>query len=66
MRKYFMTRGSDVIGEHATHALMGHSFYMDTYYRKTVEERASDYRRLVPHLTVFPRWSRGRRTCSLP
>jgi integrase len=59
LRKYFMTRGSDVIGEHATHALMGHSFYMDTYYRKTVEERALDYRRLVPHLTVFARVEAG-------
>ena len=59
LRKYFMTRGSDVIGEHATHALMGHSFYMDTYYKKSVEERAADYRRLVPHLTVLARVEPG-------
>ncbi len=25
-RKFFLTRPSDVIGEHATHALMGHYF----------------------------------------
>lgn len=59
LRKYFMTRGSDVIGEHAAHALMGHSFYMDTYYKKSVEERAADYRRLIPHLTVFGRVDPG-------
>jgi integrase len=59
LRKYFMTRGSDVIGEHATHALMGHSFYMDTYYKKSVEERAADYRKLVPHLTAFARVDPG-------
>ncbi|MDG6964761.1 MAG: tyrosine-type recombinase/integrase [Nitrososphaerota archaeon] len=58
-RKYFLTKGSDVIGEHAAHALCGHGFYMDTYYKKSVEERAADYRRLVPHLTVFGRVDPG-------
>ncbi|QQG48287.1 MAG: tyrosine-type recombinase/integrase [archaeon] len=52
-RKYFLTKGSDVIGEHAAHALCGHGFYMDTYYQKSEEERASDYLRLMPHLSVF-------------
>jgi hypothetical protein len=28
---------------------------MDTYLRKSAEERAADYRKLVPHLTVFAR-----------
>ncbi|MDG6970696.1 MAG: tyrosine-type recombinase/integrase [Nitrososphaerota archaeon] len=58
-RKYFLTKGSDIIGEHAAHALCGHGFYMDTYYRKTVEERAADYRRLVPHLTVLAKVEPG-------
>ncbi|MDG6949212.1 MAG: site-specific integrase [Nitrososphaerota archaeon] len=58
-RKYFLTKGSDVIGEHAAHALCGHGFYMDTYYKKSVEERAADYRRLVPHLTVFAKVETG-------
>lgn len=52
-RKYFLTKGSDVIGEHAAHALCGHGFYMDTYYQKSEEERAADYLRLMPYLSVF-------------
>jgi integrase len=52
-RKFFLTKGSDVIGEHAAHALCGHGFYMDTYYQKTEEERAADYLKLMPKLTVF-------------
>ena len=52
-RKYFLTKGSDVIGEHAAHALIGHSFYMDTYYRKSDEERRADYLKLMPYLTVL-------------
>ncbi|MDG7009121.1 MAG: hypothetical protein JRN06_13000 [Nitrososphaerota archaeon] len=58
-RKFFLTKASDVIGEHAAHALCGHGFYMDTYYKKSVEERAADYRRLVPHLTVFAKVETG-------
>jgi hypothetical protein len=57
--KYFLTKGSDVIGEHAAHAICGHGFYMDTYYKKSAEERAADYRKLVPHLTVFARVEPG-------
>ena len=52
-RKFFLTKGSDVIGEHAAHALIGHSFYMDTYYRKSEEERRTDYLKLMPYLTVL-------------
>jgi integrase len=52
-RKFFLTKGSDVIGEHAAHALIGHSFYMDTYYRKSDEERRADYLKLMPYLTVL-------------
>jgi len=52
-RKFFLTKGSDVIGEHAAHALIGHSFYMDTYYRKSEEERRADYLKLMPYLTVL-------------
>jgi integrase len=52
-RKYFLTKGSDVIGEHAAHALCGHGFYMDTYYQKSEEERVGDYLRLMPYLSVF-------------
>ena len=52
-RKFFLTKGSNVIGEHAAHALIGHSFYMDTYYRKSEEERRTDYLKLMPYLTVL-------------
>ncbi len=52
-RKFFLTKGSDTIGEHAAHALCGHGFYMDTYYRKSEEERAADYLKLMPRITVF-------------
>lgn len=52
-RKFFLTKGSDVIGEHAAHALCGHGFYMDTYYQKSEDERAADYQKLMPKLTVF-------------
>lgn len=52
-RKFFLTKGSDVIGEHAAHALCGHGFYMDTYYQKSEEEREADYLKLMPKLTVF-------------
>lgn len=52
-RKFFLTRASDVIGEHAAHALCGHGFYMDTYYRKSEEERREDYVKLMPHLTIL-------------
>ena len=52
-RKFFLTKGTDRIGEHAAHALCGHGFYMDTYYRKSEEERKQDYLALMPNLTVF-------------
>lgn len=52
-RKFFLTKGTDKIGEHAAHALCGHGFYMDTYYRKSEEERKQDYLALMPSLTAF-------------
>jgi integrase len=32
-RKFFLTKGSDTIGEHAAYALCGHGFFLDTYYQ---------------------------------
>jgi integrase len=52
-RKFFLTKGADTIGEHAAHALCGHSYFLDTYYKKTLEERKEDYLKLMPKLTVF-------------
>jgi integrase len=51
-RKFFFSQAVPIIGEHAAHALMGHGFYMKTYYRRPREKRAEDYRRLIPHLTI--------------
>lgn len=58
-RKFFLTKAVDTLGDHAGHALCGHGFYMDTYYKKSEEERRSDYRRLMPHLTVFGETGKG-------
>jgi len=53
LRKFFFSKVVGVIGETAAHALMGHGSYMKTYYRRTEEERAKDYRRCMPYLTIF-------------
>ena len=50
-RKFFLTKGSDIIGEHAAHALIGRSFYMDACYRES-GERGADSSKLMPYLTV--------------
>jgi hypothetical protein len=52
-RKFFFSRVVGVIGETAAHALMGHGSYMKTYYKRTEEDRAGDYLRCMPYLTVF-------------
>jgi integrase len=52
-RKFFLTKAVDTLGDHAGHALVGHGFYMDTYYKKSEEEREADYLKLMPKLTVF-------------
>lgn len=52
-RKFFFSRVVGVIGETAAHALMGHGSYLKTYYKRAEEERARDYLRCMPHLTIF-------------
>jgi len=52
-RKFFLTKAVDLLGDHAGHALCGHGFYMDTYYKKSDDERKADYLKLMPYLTVF-------------
>jgi hypothetical protein len=54
-RKFFLTKAVDTLGDHAGHALCGHGFYMDTYYRKSEEERKAEYLKLMPRLSVFGR-----------
>lgn len=51
-RKYFFSKAADIIGEQAAHALLGHNPYLSTYYLKSEEDRAADYRKLEPYLTT--------------
>ncbi|MDG6945678.1 MAG: tyrosine-type recombinase/integrase [Nitrososphaerota archaeon] len=53
MRKFWLTKGSDVMGFAAAHAIAGHGLYMDTYYSKTEDERMADYVKFIPHLEVL-------------
>lgn len=55
MRKFFFSNAVGIIGETPAHAIMGHSAYMDTYYRKPLEERGRDYLRCLPKLLIFSR-----------
>jgi integrase len=51
-RKFFFSRTMPVIGEERAHALMGHSFYMKTYYRRSKEDRMADYAKCVDALAI--------------
>jgi integrase len=52
-RKWFFTKVVGVVGETAAHGLMGHSFYLKTYYRKSLEERTADYLRAMPMVSFL-------------
>jgi len=52
-RKFFFSKVVGIIGETAAHAMMGHGSYLKTYYKRTEEERARDYLKCIPHLTIF-------------
>ena len=51
-RKYFRTTVGNVCGRDFAEELMGHGFYMDTYYQLSVEKRREMYLKAEPHLTV--------------
>lgn len=51
-RKYFRTVVGDVVGRDYAEALMGHHFYMDTYYNLPAEKRREMYLKAEPHLTI--------------
>ena len=51
-RKYFYTVVSDVAGRNFAEGLMGHRFYMDTYYTQSAEKRRKMYLKVEPYLTV--------------
>ncbi len=52
-RKWFFSKTVGVVGETTAHALMGHSFYLKTYYRRLPEERVADYLHAMPALSFF-------------
>lgn len=52
-RKFFFTNAVQAMGETATHAMMGHQFYLKTYYRRPIEDIRKDYSKAIPHLQVM-------------
>ncbi len=52
-KKFAFTRIADELGELAAYAVKGDKEYALTYYRKSREERAEDYRKIIPKLSVF-------------
>lgn len=51
-RKYFRTNVGNVCGRDFAEALMGHGFYMDTYYQLPDDEKRQKYLDAEPNLTV--------------
>ena len=51
-RKYFRTTVGNVCGRDYAEALMGHGFYMDTYYQLSEEGKHQKYLSAEPYLTI--------------
>ena len=51
-RKFFRTEVGNAVGRDYAEALIGHHFYMDTYYNLTEEKRRELYLKAEPHLTI--------------
>jgi len=51
-RKYFRTTVGNACGRDFAEELMGHGFYMDTYYQVSVEKRQEMYLKAEPYLTI--------------
>ena len=51
-RKFFRTTVGNAIGRDFAEALMGHGFYMDTYYQLPEEKKRQMYLDAEPHLTI--------------
>jgi integrase len=51
-RKFFRTTVGNVCGRDFAEALMGHSFYMDTYYQLSEEKKRDMFLEAEPHLTL--------------
>lgn len=52
LRKFFYTTVSDICGRNYAEGLMGHHFYMDTYWTMTLEKRREKYLKAEPYLTI--------------
>ncbi len=52
-KKFSFTRTADILGELPARAIKGDSAYVLTYYKKSREERAEDYRKLTPKVSIF-------------
>jgi len=53
LKKFSFTKAADTLGELAAHAMSGHRAYLITYYKKSREERAKDFKKLIPKLSVL-------------
>lgn len=51
-RKFFRTVVGDAVGRDFAEALMGHHFYLDTYYNLPQEKRREMYLKAEPYLTI--------------
>jgi len=51
-RKYFRTTVGNVCGRDFAEELLGHGFYMDTYYQLSTEKRREMYLQVESHLTI--------------
>ncbi len=52
LRKFFRTNLGNVCGRDYAEALMGHGFYMDTYYQLPEDKKKQMYLDAEPHLTI--------------
>jgi hypothetical protein len=53
LRKFFFSATVQSMGETAAHALMGHQFYLKTYFKKPLEGIRADYLRAASNLLVM-------------
>jgi len=51
-RKFFRTTVGNVCGRDFAEAIMGHTFYLDTYYQLTEEKKQEMYLKAEPNLTI--------------
>lgn len=51
-RKFFRTMASEAVGRDYAEALMGHHFYLDTYYTLSEERKSEMYEKAEPYLTI--------------